>query len=164
MYLLVGGILLLALYYDITSARIPNRLMLGSLIVCLSYTLVRGGPPLLGKGIIGVIITFAILFPLYLLGAFGAGDIKLICVTASLLGVVSSLKILFISGLYLLAYRLVFTSVKLITKKDKSPSILEEGRASKVIFILNKGYALKRVKYSPFIIAGYLTLLVYLRL
>jgi prepilin peptidase CpaA len=71
---------------DLLSRRIPNRLT-GSLL-CLGLTLqfTSGGWTALGEAVLGVLVGLAILLPLYMLRATGAGDVKLLAAAGALLG------------------------------------------------------------------------------
>jgi len=71
---------------DLLAHRIPNRLT-GSLL-CLGFLLqlAFGGWSGLGQAALGTLVGFAVLFPLYLLRAMGAGDVKLLAAMGALLG------------------------------------------------------------------------------
>lgn len=65
----------IALYTDIKSYKIPNKLNLTFIILGLSFNLIIGN---FKSGIIGMIFPM-IMFPLFALRLIGAGDIKLFC-------------------------------------------------------------------------------------
>jgi prepilin peptidase CpaA len=83
MITVAGAVLLRAVYTDIKSGKIENRLMLTGLISGTLFAAIRDGP----KGIICsikyVAIMFAALIFLFIIRGLGAGDIKLLCVMAA---------------------------------------------------------------------------------
>jgi prepilin peptidase CpaA len=71
---------------DLLAHRIPNRLT-GTLL-CLGLVLqfAIGGWSALGQAALGALVGLAILLPLYVLRAMGAGDVKLLAALGALLG------------------------------------------------------------------------------
>lgn len=73
---------------DVRHQRIPNRLTLGGLAFGLVYSAIApfwGGHGFLWS-LAGAGVGFAVLFPLWLLRLTGAGDVKLMAMAGSLLG------------------------------------------------------------------------------
>ncbi|HMU64084.1 MAG TPA: prepilin peptidase [Nitrosomonas sp.] len=75
----IVGLLLIAVYYDIRTYRIPNKLILigiaiGSFCAFLPYEVGGIG---ITNSLLGFAVGLIILLPLYLSRAMGAGDIKL---------------------------------------------------------------------------------------
>lgn len=88
-WLLLSCLLGLALGYDIARRRIPNWLVLAGLVagLGLGFFAAPGGAWLgLGKALLGALTGFAIMLPLYLLRAMGAGDVKLMAALGAFLG------------------------------------------------------------------------------
>lgn len=158
LYIVLTGFLAMAVLADLAKAKISNRLILYGLVVCLLLQLIYNGPPGLIKGSTNALLTFVLLYILFLVGALGAGDIKLLCVMASVLGAKESILILFISGLILMACKFSFLFIRMVTKNDVSFGFLEKDVDRRVFVIFGKGYSFTRVKFSPFIFVSYLLL------
>jgi prepilin peptidase CpaA len=94
--LLLAGLLAAAVFTDVRSRRIPNRLVLCGLLagLLLQATVTPGaglyGAPFGGLGLAsgagGFALGLALLLPMYMLGALGAGDVKLMGMVGSFLG------------------------------------------------------------------------------
>lgn len=88
----VGNIMKIALCVFLTAVvvtdlrhyKIKNWMLLIGLILCLVYRAVQGE---FFYGLISMMIPFVCFFPFFLLRAFGAGDIKLMCVLATVMTV-----------------------------------------------------------------------------
>jgi prepilin peptidase CpaA len=61
---------------DLRTYRIPNYLTLGTTLAGLGYQAAFHGFSGLGSGLLGLAMGLFLLFPIYLLGAMGAGDVK----------------------------------------------------------------------------------------
>lgn len=95
---IVPLMLLMAVFYDLKSFRIPNRLNAVLTVLGLFTSLVYGGVGYFGYGAIGVILPFFILYFLFYVRIVGAGDIKLLCGIGSFvhLGIVKIIILSFI--------------------------------------------------------------------
>jgi len=71
---------------DISEHRIPNAILLPALILAFVFNSLLAGLPGLLDGIQGLVLGFAMLFPIYFLGGTSAGDVKLLAVVGALLG------------------------------------------------------------------------------
>jgi prepilin peptidase CpaA len=80
--LVAAGLLLYAAWHDLAARTVPNWLPV--LLVCLGIGLRLVDHHLLAALVIGV-VTFVILFGVWLLGAMGGGDVKLWAATALLI-------------------------------------------------------------------------------
>ena len=78
--------LVLAVYFDIRTYKIPNALTVTGMAAGIIYRLYGLGPPGLFTAVTDLIAGMMILFPLYLIGCLGAGDIKLLMVISTFLG------------------------------------------------------------------------------
>ncbi len=82
-------LLLLAALGDVRTRTIPNRLILWGLTLSLGFSL--AGALSIGQFLGGLAVGGGCLFPLYLRGVLGAGDVKLMGLAGSFLGVKASL-------------------------------------------------------------------------
>lgn len=73
-------------YYDVRYRRIPNLIVLGTLVVGLAVNGIHGGWSSLGASMAGCALAFALMFILHLFGAMGAGDVKLFAAIGALIG------------------------------------------------------------------------------
>jgi len=71
---------------DLLSHRIPNRLTGSLLCVALTLQFAFGGWTALGQAALGALVGLAMLLPLYVMRATGAGDVKLLAAVGALLG------------------------------------------------------------------------------
>ena len=85
---LVTAFVVVAAVFDIRTHRIPNWLVLLGAGTCIAGQMIQ--PALLGFGMLGALkgiaVGFALLLPLYLLRATGAGDVKLMAMVGAYLG------------------------------------------------------------------------------
>jgi prepilin peptidase CpaA len=71
--------------YDLRERRIPNALTLGGLSAALCLRLAME-PASVWAGVLGAGLGFAVALPLFAIGAFGAGDGKLLVAVGAFLG------------------------------------------------------------------------------
>ncbi len=83
---LLAAAVLVAGYYDIRWRRIPNWLTLPTVPIGLLLNFFLFGVDGLGSSAAGIGIAMLINFPLYLLHARGAGDVKLLAAVGALVG------------------------------------------------------------------------------
>jgi len=114
---LLAALLLAATLTDLRSRRIPNALVLFGLaasVACHALTLASGSAPLAGSEwwapVAGLVTGFAVLMPLYLLRATGAGDVKLMAMVGAFVGaptvIAAALYTLLVGGLLSLVFML----------------------------------------------------------
>lgn len=88
---------LVAVTTDLRGLRIPNILTLPLLLCGIAYhTFAEGGPGTLASGS-GLFAGFIVLLPLYVIGAMGAGDLKLSAALGAWLGPLATLETLFVA-------------------------------------------------------------------
>ncbi len=78
-------ILIIAVWFDVKSRRIPNRLVIAGLALSLGLRMLCVGDQFQLWGL-GLLLGFGMLFPLYVLRAMGAGDVKLMAMAGAFLG------------------------------------------------------------------------------
>jgi len=84
--ILLGILVMVAAVYDIRYRRIPNWLVLAGIVAgCAWNTYSSGGTGLL-HALKGLGLGFILYFPLYLLRARGAGDVKLLAAVGAITG------------------------------------------------------------------------------
>ena len=83
---LLAALTLTAAVYDIRFRSIANWLVLGGIIAGFAWNLYSGGWSGLGHAAEGLGLGFALYFPLYLLKARGAGDVKLLAAVGAIVG------------------------------------------------------------------------------
>jgi prepilin peptidase CpaA len=100
---LVVAFVVVAAVFDVRTHRIPNWLVLVGAVTCIGGQMIQ--PALLEFGIAGALkgiaVGFALLLPLYLVRATGAGDVKLMAMVGAFLGpwgVASAVLLSFIAG------------------------------------------------------------------
>jgi prepilin peptidase CpaA len=81
--------LIQAACFDIKSRRIPNKLVGVGFALSLSLHICWGSDPFSAWGL-GLLLGFGMLFPLYLVRAMGAGDVKLMAMAGAFLGPTSA--------------------------------------------------------------------------
>lgn len=77
---------LVACGFDLRTRRVPNTLTVATAAVGLLYHLVVGGGHGVLLGLGGLLVGFALFFPLFALGGLGAGDVKLVAALGAWLG------------------------------------------------------------------------------
>jgi prepilin peptidase CpaA len=84
--ILLGTLTLVAAGFDIRYRRIPNWLVLTGIVTGFAWNLYAAGWSGLGHAAAGFGLGFALYFPLYLLRARGAGDVKLLAAVGAIVG------------------------------------------------------------------------------
>jgi len=80
------ALLLSAVGFDLRSRRIPNYLTLPAMGLGILWSLAQGGLSAADASILGLFLGGALLFPLFALGKFGGGDVKLLAAIGALRG------------------------------------------------------------------------------
>jgi len=71
---------------DLRTYRIPNYLTLGAALAGLLFQAIFFGWNGVGSGILGLVLGFFLLFPVYVMGGMGAGDVKALAALGAWLG------------------------------------------------------------------------------
>jgi prepilin peptidase CpaA len=131
--LLFVGLMCAALWSDARDRRLPNRLMLATLLAGL-VTRIGMGPWGVVSGLEAVLLGAALGVPLFLLGAIGGGDVKLVAAAGAFLGPRELLWALLLGGalsLLLVGEEIVRRNVALpvlFRTKDLATHLLTLGR------------------------------------
>ncbi len=80
-------ILIAAVYTDYRQNRIPNWIVVFGIISGFIISFIHGGMGLFLEGLLGMVLPVIILYPVFMIGAIGAGDLKLFAVVGSYLGI-----------------------------------------------------------------------------
>lgn len=84
--ILLVSLVAIAAVFDIRFRRIPNWLNLAALLLGLAANAYLAGLHGLGRSALGFAVGFGLYFPLFLLHARGAGDVKLLAAVGSIAG------------------------------------------------------------------------------
>src|SRR5580692_2194139 len=84
--ILLGILVAIAAVFDIRYRRIPNWLVLAGIIIGISWNVYSSGWSGLGRAAAGLGLGFVLYFPLWLLRARGAGDVKLLAAVGAITG------------------------------------------------------------------------------
>ena len=80
-------ILIAAVYTDYRQNRIPNWIIIFGLISGCFISYMYGGIGMLLEGLLGMVLPIVLLYPVFVIGGMGAGDLKLFAVVGSYLGI-----------------------------------------------------------------------------
>lgn len=119
---LLYGILAAALFMDFYRCRIPNLLILAGYILGIAYGIFNHD--IWYIYITDSIISLLALYPLFLIGAFGGGDVKLFAVVGLFLGLEPTVNIFITSLMAGAVCSVIKISATLIKRKHFSLSNL----------------------------------------
>src|SRR5690625_2044855 len=95
--------LFIATLYDLKNRRIPNLLTISMTLAGFINSFINKGFVSLGEHVLAFLIGFIFYFLFYLIGAFGAGDVKLIASLGAIMGLkfilIASILILLVGGI-----------------------------------------------------------------
>jgi prepilin peptidase CpaA len=97
--ILLGILVATAAIFDIRFRRIPNWLVLAGIVAGLMWNVYSSGWPGLIRGAEGLGLGFVLYFPLYLLRARGAGDVKLLAAVGTITGPANCLWIFLLTAI-----------------------------------------------------------------
>ena len=80
-------ILMAAVYTDYKQNRIPNWMIVFGVISGFIISFIHGGLGMLLEGLLGIVLPVVLLYPVFMIGGMGAGDLKLFAVAGSYLGI-----------------------------------------------------------------------------
>lgn len=83
---LISICFILAIFFDLTTMKIPNKLCLVFIVIGLALNMALTGWQGLGYSLLAICLMFVLLFPLFAFRLLGAGDVKLMMAVAALSG------------------------------------------------------------------------------
>lgn len=113
------AILIVAVVQDVTRMKISNRLILTGVILSAAFGIFLGGMPRLIQVLLNISFPVIVLYLLYLIGALGAGDIKLF----SVIGGFTNLKMLLDCMLAAFVAGAVISLIKLLYYRNLQLSL-----------------------------------------
>lgn len=111
----ISGLVIWAAYTDFRYRMIPNRLTVGGAAVGLLWHGISQGIHGFLSSLAGLAVGFALMFVLYLLGALGAGDVKLF----ASIGAIGGLEFVFYSSIYAILFAGFIGLVMVLFRKGK---------------------------------------------
>ena len=96
--IIVVGVALVAVAWDVATRRIPNALTLGAAFAAFVVHACLGGWSGAGMAAAGWAAGVALFFPVFALGGMGAGDVKLLGALGAWLGPVAAVWVALYSG------------------------------------------------------------------
>ena len=117
-YIIIFILLGLAVKQDVKSFKVSNKLNLAGCLIGIFHSLLFYGIGGLWHSMLGIIIPFVMLFPLFLFGLLGAGDIKLLSAIGSFLS--KRIIVVIVLSFCLAAVFGVFVILKRILTKQHS--------------------------------------------
>ena len=116
--LLLFPLAILIGYFDVRHRRIPNKIVLPTLICGLSLNTFGHGWSGLLSSVEGCLLAFGLMLMLYFFGAMGAGDVKLFAAIGSIIGlglVLKTFVVVVVLGALLAMVSMVFTGTARVT-------------------------------------------------
>ena len=84
---------LVACLYDVSASRIPNTLTFVTATLAILFHLFVPGGAGVSHAFLGLLVGLVVFFPLFALGAMGAGDVKLMAAVGAWIGATSILYV-----------------------------------------------------------------------
>ena len=97
-HIIVVGVAVVAVAWDVVTRRIPNALTLGAACAAFVVHACLGGWSGAGMAAAGWAAGVALFFPVFVLGGMGAGDVKLLGALGAWLGPVAAVWVALYSG------------------------------------------------------------------
>lgn len=107
-FVTLGSVLTIAVYYDITAGRIPNKLLiislLGLIINIITNNKIKNAP---FDYILGLVFPFISLFILFRIRVLGAGDIKLLSLIGAFAGIDRIIQVFIYTAISAVIYGII---------------------------------------------------------
>ncbi len=143
-------ILVAAAVFDIVRYRIPNALIVPGLAAGFFLQGIYSGLPGLGTGLKSMIITLLAGLTVYILGALGAGDIKLFCLIALFLGYKKTFWIFLMS----MCFGIIIGIIESLFFKDKREKSNEREKNKELIIKQRYGFKPHFVHFGPAVLVA----------
>lgn len=112
--ILITALITLAVINDLYNYKVSNKITLGFAVIGIVYSLLFYDKQNFYSSILGLIVPFVLLLPLYITKMFGAGDIKLLCV----LGIYTGLKSILLSIAYSYVIGALIALIIMISRRN----------------------------------------------
>ena len=152
-------ILIVAVVQDFKSRKISNRLILTGLLLSLAFGVILGGVQRVPYILLNISFPVIVLYILYLIGALGAGDVKLF----SIIGGFTNLKLLTVCMAASLCVGAVFGLGRMLKNRNLGFSLFKskryfEGLLTGSFCSYRETMAEERnlIRFSPAILVGLL--------
>lgn len=109
--ILLAPLAIFVIYYDVRYRRIPNVLVLATLLAGISINFAFSGLPGMVSSLEGLALAFFPMLLMHIFGAMGAGDVKLFGAVGAVLGV-SQVPLAFVVVVMLGAVLAVYTMLR----------------------------------------------------
>jgi prepilin peptidase CpaA len=140
--ILLAPLAIFVIYYDVRYRRIPNLLVLATLIAGISINIAFSGVPGMISSFEGFALAFFPMLLMHIFGAMGAGDVKLFGAVGAVLGV-SQVPLAFVVVVMLGAVLAVYTMIRAGTVFSTLHGVLR-------IFVgILPGWEMPRFKMAP---------------
>lgn len=153
-YLLPTTILLGASFFDIKSRKVPNNFILGSLLVALLF-IVFFSPLNKLDALLSLATSLLITFPLWFIGALGAGDAKVFAVFGLLTNTQTVIQV-FIFSIFIAALLGITKSIL-----DGSALVFIENFKRIILFQKPESSALSKIPFTVALLLGWICFLTY---
>jgi len=140
--ILLAPLAIFVIYYDVRYRRIPNLLVLATLVAGISINIAFSGVPGMVSSLEGFALAFFPMLLMHIFGAMGAGDVKLFGAVGAVLGV-SQVPLAFVVVVMLGAVLAVYTMLRAGTVFSTLHGVLR-------IFVgILPGWEMPRFKIAP---------------
>jgi prepilin peptidase CpaA len=140
--ILLAPLAIFVIYFDVRYRRIPNSIVLATLIAGISINIAFSGVPGMVSSLEGFALAFFPMLLMHIFGAMGAGDVKLFGAVGAVLGV-SQVPLAFVVVVMLGAVLAIYTMLRAGTVLSTLHGVLR-------IFVgILPGWEMPRFKMAP---------------
>lgn len=156
---ILSVILVIAVIYDLSGYRIPNRLIIVGYFLGAILQLQKNGSKGIGVLFLGLWVPILLLWPIWKIKMIGAGDIKLYSVIGTMLGYKTSISCIWNSLLLASGYALLLIVMKKSFRKRVKNlliyilTVLQTGKQNPYYDIKKDGYQ-NTIHFSIAVLCG----------